>query len=228
MNNSMWWMLLPVTVFLAVAGVFYVLFPERIVSDGTMLASVLLVSLASATLAWSPLAGGSPGAAGMLGTIGISAVLSAVLLLIASAGAALAIAGVERGAMALNVVTAAGFAALLIVSRATAGTIGRISKKHELKSGHTAWAERLESIARSCDLPRIKPRLLKLAGETRFLASDEGVASEQINQRIAGILDMVADAVRRGDEDGAEYQLKRLRNLFSERESELMNLRSKV
>lgn len=228
MKNSMLWMLLPVTVFLAVAGVFYVLFPERIMGDGTMLVSVLLVSLAAGALAWSPLAGGRQGDAGMIGTIGISTVLSAVLLLIAAAGIALAIAGVERGAMALNVVTAAGFVALFIVSQATAGTIGRISKKHELKSGHTAWAERLESIARSCDLPRLRPRLLKLAGETRFLASDEGVASQQFNQRIAGILDTVADAVRRGDEDGAEYQLKRLRNLFSERESELMNLRSKV
>lgn len=228
MKNSMWWMLLPVTVFLAVAGVFYVFFPERIMADGTLLVSVLLVSLAAGTLSWSPLAGGKPGDAGMIGTIGISAVLSAVLLLFASAGAALAIAGVGRGAMALNVVTAAGFVAFFIVSRATAGTIGRISGKHDAKSGHTAWAAQLESIARSCDLPRLRPRLLKLAGETRLLASDDGAASGQLNQRIAGTLDTVADAVRRGDEEGAEYQLKRLRNLFSERESELMNLRSRA
>ncbi len=229
MKNSIWWMLLPVTVACAVAGVFYVLFPERIMAGGTMPASVALIALASGAIVYSPIAGGGKTRdAGVLGTIGIGTVMSALVFLSAAAGVGLAIAGIEKGAMALNIVTIAGFVASFVVVRATAGTISGIAAKHEARSAHVVWAGRLESIARDCGMPQLQTRLLKLAGETRLLARDQGMATAEINQRIAGVLDMVAEAVRQNNEQVATMQLKRLRNLFAERESELFNLRSKL
>jgi len=223
-------MLLPVTVVMAVFGVFYVLYPERLVSDRAMLVSVLLAAFASGALVYSPMSGfgARSDKAGILGSIGIGTILSAVLFLLASSGVALAISGLEKGAMALSVVTFAGFVALFIVIRATASTIGGISSGRSGKSSNIVWADRLEGIARSCGMPKLKPRILKLAGETRFLANDDGAVPVEVNQRIAGVLDTVADAVRRGDEQVAMLQLKRLRNLFSERETELMNSRIRV
>ncbi|NTU68243.1 MAG: hypothetical protein HGB02_05100 [Chlorobiaceae bacterium] len=229
MKNSILWMMLPVTVVLAVAGVFYVLFPERIMGDRTMLASVLLVSLSAGAIVYSQISGGGrTGDTGVIGSIGIGTVMSALVLLTASAGVALAIARIEKGAMALNIVTLAGFVATFVIVSTSASSISGIASKHETRSSHIVWADRLEKLARGCSMPQLKTRLLKLAGETRFLARDQGMAAGEVNQRISGVLDTVVEAVRQGNEQVATLQLKRLRNLFAERESELMNLRSKV
>ncbi len=232
MKKSMWWMLLPMTVVPAVIGVFYVLYPERFAVDRTLVVSVVLVALAAGTLLYSLIAGmgEKSGGNGFAGQIGIGTLLSLFLLLVASSGVALAISGLEKGAMALNIVSVAGFAALCIVALATSSTGFSFSfgKKSHTKSNHTSWADRLEGIARSSGMPQLNPKLLKLAGETRYLASDGGRESDAVNQRILGVLDTVAEAVRRGDEQLAMHQLKRLRNLFAERETELMNLKSRI
>jgi hypothetical protein len=232
MKKSMWWMLLPMTVVLAVIGVFYVLYPERFTSDRTLVVSVVLAAAAAGTLVYSTIAGigGQSAGDGRPGLIGIGTILSALLLLVAFSGVALAISGLAKGAMALNIVSVAGFAALLIVTLAnSSGGLGfSFRKRSNTKSNHIAWAERLEGIARSSGMPQLKPRLLKLAGETRYLADDEGRQSDAVDQRIAGVLDTVAEAVRRGDEQLAIQQIKRLRNLFAERETELMNLKSRM
>jgi hypothetical protein len=230
MKKSMWWMLLPMTVVTAVIGVFYVLYPERFAVDRTLVVSVVLAAVAAGTLVYSLIAGlgGQSAGDGRPGSIGIGTILSSLLLLAASSGVALAIAGFGKGAMALNIVSFAGFAALLIVTLADSSAGFSFGKKTGGKSSHTSWAERLEGIARGCGMPQLKPRLLKLAGETRYLANDQGGRSEAVNQRIAGVLETVAEAVRRGDEQLAIHQLKRLRNLFAERETELMNLKSRI
>jgi len=229
MRNSNWWMLLPVTVAAAITGIFYVLLPERFLTDHTLAASVLIAAISAGVLVYSPMSGGGSKSnlGGMFGALGIGTVVSFLLLLVASTGVALAITGLEKGAMALDILTVAGFAAYFISMRAMASNAGSESSRRGGKSSHIAWADRLEGIAKGCAMPMLKPRLLKLAGETRFLASDEGSFDAEVNHRIAGVLDTVADAVRRGDEQGAMHQLKRLRNLFSERESELTSLKSK-
>ena len=230
MKNSKWWMLLPVTVAIALIGVFYVLFPERFMVDRTLLLSILLVAGATAALVSSLISGGgrNPDQSGVLGMIGIETLLSGFLLVSASVGVALAISGIVKAAMALNIVTLAGFVAMLVVALAMASaTPGRASGR-KTRSNHLLWAERLESIAGGCRIPQLKPRLLKLAGETRFLAQDDGRGVVEVNQRIASVLDTVAESVKKGDTQGAMIQLKRLRNLFSERETELMNLKRPV
>ena len=230
MRNLNWWMLLPVTVVVAITGIFYVLLPERILIDHTLTVSVLIVAISAGALVYSPMSGSGSksNSGGVFGALGIGTVLTFILLLIASTGVALAIAGLEKAAMALDIVTVAGFAAFFISMRAMGSNAGRESSRRGGRSSHIAWADRLEGIAKGCAMPMLKPRLLKLAGETRFLASDEGSSDAEVNHRIAGVLDTVADAVRRGDEQGAMLQLKRLRNLFSERESELTSLKSSL
>ncbi|NTV01411.1 MAG: hypothetical protein HGB04_01310 [Chlorobiaceae bacterium] len=226
MKNSTWWMLLPVPVVLAVSGVLYVLFPERIMADRTMLASVVLVSLSAGAIAYNLVTViGKSGNSGVIGSIGIGTIMSALVLLAASSGLGMAIAGIGKGAMALNIVTLAGFLATFVVVQATASTNSGSGVKRDARSSHAIWADRLDTIGRSCGMPQLKTRLLKLAGETRCLTPDQGMAAAEVNQRVTGVLDTVAEAVRQSNEQVATLQLKRLRNLFAERESELANLR---
>jgi hypothetical protein len=229
MKNSMLLMLLPVTLAMAVIGVFFVLFPERFMGDMTFIVSILFVAVAAGVLLYSMISGyGKTGAAGLIGSIGIGTVMSVLVFLMASGAAALAITGIKKGAMALDIVTLAGFVATFVIVRATGSTGFRKASKPDTRSSQLVWADRLETIGRGCGMYQLKTRLLKLAGETRFLAQDEGRVAAEVNLRISSVLDTVDEAVRRGDEQGATIQMKRLRNLFAEREIELMNMRGRA
>ncbi len=229
MKKSIWSLLLSLTVVVAVAGVFYVLYPERFIDGPTLPLAVLVAAAASGTLVYLPLAESDPDAAGSgrVGPLGIGTFGAIILFLVAAVGIGCALSGLDKVSLALDIVAVAGFIALFIVKRAHVQPQADTGKRRGSSvSSHTSWADRLEGIARGCGMPFLKPRLLKLAGETRYLASDDGSYTFELNQRIAGALDSVADAVRRGDEQLALHQLKRLRNLFAERETELTNLKS--
>ena len=229
MKNSMLWILLSVILAMTVVGVFFVLFPERFMGDTTFIVSSLFVATASGTLVYSLIPGyGRTGAAGLIGSIGIGTVMSALVFIAASTAIALAIAGVQKGAMALDIVTLAGFVATFVVVRATSSGSIRNASKPDMRSSQLVWADRLERIGKGCRMSQLKTRLLKLAGETRVLTQDEGRVAAEVNLRISSVLDTVDDAVRRGDEQAATNLLKRLRNLFAERESELMNMRGRA
>lgn len=225
MNKSIWWMFLPLTVVLAVFGVFFVLYPERILGEWALTASVTLLSLTAGAVVFNSMSAAATGTrTGWARLSDITLLAPAILLVAASGAVGLAIAGIEKGAMALDIVIVAGFAAMFIVFRATSASGGR----RPGKSSHLDWAARLEEIARGCAMPQLRPKLLKLAGETRLLASDIDTLAVGVNQRIAGALNMIAETVRYGDEQGAALQLKRLRNLFAERETELTNQKSRM
>lgn len=230
MKQSLLWGIVPVTVVLAVFGVFYVLFPDRLASDGTLFSSVALLSLAAGSTSYVPFFSGGRkvGDAGWLSTIGIGTVLSFLLLIVAAAGVFLAVATVSQAAMAVNIVTVAGFVVMLVAVKATASAVGAIGASKGGKSSHTVWADRLQLIGNACPIPELKTKILRLAGETRFLASDAGSAASEVNLRIAATIEALAEPVRRGDEADVLPRLAHIRNLFAQREIDLMNVRSKV
>ncbi|MCE1274810.1 MAG: hypothetical protein LWW75_09885 [Chlorobiales bacterium] len=226
MNKSIWWMLLPVTVTLAVFGVFFVLYPERMLAEGTLLAAVLIAACSVGVLIYSPmLTNASAKAQDIPSRPGVASIVSGILVLVAFSGVVVAIGRYAKASMALDIVTVAGFVAMFIVLRAM--NSGNAAAKGPVQSANIVWADRLEGIARGCGMPQLRPKLLKLAGETRLLTGDNGTAPVEMNQRISGLIDTIADMARQGDEQGAVFQLKRLRNLFSERESEILHLRSR-
>ena len=210
-------------VLLAVFGLFYALFSGRLMDDGMLFSSVALFGLAAGSVSYLLTRGFTQG---WNGTIGASAVLSGLLLLISGGGLALTYYDMQLEAMVSVLVTVAGFAILLVaVSAPESTSIGIMWARPGSKSSPSAWADRIEAIGRKCARPELKTKVLRLGGETRFLTDDGGLGNPGINQEIGRAIEELSELVRRGDELSSLSQLARIRSMFAERELQMKNVR---
>ncbi|HWR00980.1 MAG TPA: hypothetical protein VN371_03885 [Chlorobaculum sp.] len=217
------WGLLPVAVMLAVFGGFYALYPDRLIDDGMLYASVVLLGLSAGSLSYLLARGftkdwSSP--------TGFGAFLSGLLFLLAGGGVALTFYDMRLEAMIAGVVTVVGFAILLVaLSTTETVSVGKIWSRSGKKATPSAWADRIEAIGRKCQRPELRTKVLRLGGETRFLTSDGGAGNPEINQGIGRAIEELSEVVRRGDELSSLSQLTRIRSMFAERENQMKNFR---
>ncbi len=217
------WSLLPVAVMLAVFGGFYALYPDRLIDDGMLYASVVLLGLSAGSLSYLLARGFTKD---WSGSIGVGAVLSGVIFLVAGGGVALTFYDMRLEAMIAGVVTVVGFAILLVaLSTEETVSVGKIWSKSGSKASPSAWADRIEAIGRKCQRPELKTKVLRLGGETRFLSSDGGPGDPKLNQGIRSAIEELSEVVRKGDELSSMSQLSRIRSLFAERENQMKNYR---
>jgi len=218
MKQTWLWALLPLTVLLAVFGFFFALFPGLFFDSGMLFGSVTLMALAAASAVYSPVRGFVQGWSlpALVGTV-----IAALMLLISASGVAMVLNGLHTGAMIAGLVTVIGFAFLLVATGMDGAAMQRKAEPAPaLNAGPKEWAERLEAIGHQCARQEMKTRVLRLAGETRFL-TESGSVDTVVDQHIGRALEELAQVVRSGDDQSAISMLSGIRSLFAQRENQL-------
>jgi hypothetical protein len=217
MKQSWLWVLLPLGVVLAVYGLFFALFSAKLIGGDMQFSPVALFGLAAGAGSYAIVRGFRLGWS--VSSI-ISAGISLFVLLAAGVGIALELQGMRTPAMMTGMVTAVGFAVLLVSNGMDEISVGK-RRKSEIAAGPSEWADRIEAIGRRCSRPELRTKVLRLGGETRFLTVGSTPADTLVNQGIGRAIDELSEAVKLGNDSGALSMLSGIRSLFAQRENQM-------
>jgi hypothetical protein len=217
MKQSWLWVLLPLGVVLAVFGIFFALFSTRIADGDMQFAPVALFALSTAASSYAIVRGFRLGWS-------VSSIISAAIALIVFLAAIVALTfelqGMRVAGMITGIAIVTGLAVLFVLNGMDEISVGK-RKATELSAGPTEWANRIESIGRSCTRPEVRTKVLRLGGETRFLVPGTGMSDPMINQGIGRAIDELSEAVKLGNESAVLSMLSGIRSLFAQRENQL-------
>jgi len=227
-NTALIWLIIFALV-VTLSAVFYVLYPNELSENIVFLSSTALLIVAAGNFVYGFLfASQQKTNTGRIGSIGITAIFSIVLLISSGLGIFLAINEKTTPANVLNIITIGLFFIQFFIIKASVNVLNEVEAATNYQSSHLKWANHIREISNQCKSDELRVRLKKIAEDCEFLSRDLSPNNTDINLVIESTIKKISQQVSEKNYEIANSYCDELYRLSQQREYELKASRSKA
>ncbi len=227
-NTALIWLIIFALV-VTLSAIFYVLFPNELSENIVFLSSTALFIVAAGNFVYGFLfASQQKTNTGRIGSIGITATFSIVLLISSGLGIFLAINDKTTPANVLNIITIGLFFIQFFIIKASVNVLDEAEATTNYQSSHLKWANHIREISNQCKSDELRVRLEKIADDCNFLSRDLGPNNTDINLAVESVIKKISQQVSEKNYELANSSCEELYRLSQQRERELKASRSKA